>query len=61
MGGVVAPYPTGVVPQAQRRCVHKSLLVFVLTQNVYLDDVEKRDQVVGSNHPETVTVLGHST
>jgi hypothetical protein len=32
----------------------------VLTENVYPDDVEKRGQVIDSNHPETVAMLGHS-
>jgi hypothetical protein len=38
-----------------------TLTIFVSTKSVYLDDVEKRKQVVDSNHPETVTMLGHST
>jgi hypothetical protein len=33
----------------------------MFTNNVYLDDVEKRAQVVGSNHTEAVAMLVHGT
>jgi hypothetical protein len=38
-----------------------TLMVSVSTKHIFLDDVEKRAQVNGSNHPETVAILGHST
>jgi hypothetical protein len=65
MGSVVASYSTGAVRQAQLvaqsspPCVHSTLPMVIFTKNVYLDDVEKRGHVVGSDLPGPK--LGHGT
>jgi hypothetical protein len=38
-----------------------TLTVSVSAKHIYLDDVEKRNQVDGFNYPETMAMLGHST
>jgi hypothetical protein len=38
-----------------------TLTGLMLIKNAYLDNVEKRGQIINPNHPKTVTMPGHST